>query len=65
MIPNYNELIPTIKEGFEELISTKQLHKEITKQKTIDAYLYAQDLMLQVIGNIPVNQISSMHKSSD
>src|SRR6056300_368927 len=36
MIPNYNELIPTIKEGFEELISTKQLHKEITKQKTID-----------------------------
>jgi len=62
MIPNYNELIPNIKEGFDELISTKQLHKEITKQKTIDAYLSAQSLMLKVIGNIPVNQISSMHK---
>jgi len=62
MIPNYNDLIPNIKEGFEELISTKQLHKEITKQKTIDAYLYAKSLMLKVIGNISVNQISSMHK---
>ena len=62
MIPNHNELIPTIKKGFEELISTKQLHKEITKQKTIDAYLSAQSLMLKVIGDIPVNQISTMHK---
>ena len=63
LIPNHNDLIPTISEGFKELLSTKQLHKQITKQKTIDAYESAQRLMLKVIGDIPVNQISIMHKA--
>ena len=31
LIPNYNDVIPT--EGFDELIDTKSMHKEITKQR--------------------------------
>ena len=62
LIPNYNDVIPTIKEGFDELIDTKSMHKEITKQKTIDAYRYACGVLVKVVGNIRINQISSVHK---
>ena len=56
LIPNYNDVIPTIKEGFDELIDTKSMHKEITKQKTIDAYRYACGVLVKVVGNIRINQ---------
>ena len=62
LIPNYQEAIPTITEGFEELIATKKLHKEITKQQTINAYLAAQSLLVSVIGDLPISQISAIHK---
>ena len=38
------------------------MHKEITKQKTIDAYRYARGVLVKVVGNIRINQISSVHK---
>ena len=57
-----NTLIPTIKEGFKELLEHKQTYGEITKQQTIDCYEYACRLLIDVLGNIRVNQISAMHR---
>ena len=57
-----NTAIPTIKQGFTELIEHKKTYGEITKQQTIDCYNYACNLLLEVLGNIRVNQISAMHR---
>ena len=62
LIPNVNHLIPRIKEGFNELITEKQTYGTINKQQTIDCYLYAMELLVDVCGNININQISTMHK---
>ena len=62
LIPNHNTLIPRIKEGFNELITEKQNYGTITKQQTIDCYLSAMHLLIDVCGNIAINQISPLHK---
>ena len=63
LIPNYNDVIPTISEGFDELIETKTMYKTIKSQSTIDAYKLACQVLIDVVGDIPINQISSVHKS--
>ena len=63
LIPNYNDVIPTISQGFDELIETKTMYKSIRSQSTIDTYKLACRLLIDVVGDIPINQISSMHKT--
>ena len=63
LIPNYNDVIPTISQGFDELIDTKTMYKSIRSQSTIDTYKLACRLLIDVVGDIPINQISSMHKT--
>lgn len=62
LLPDYNTLIPTISEGFKELIDTKQMYGTITSQSTIDCYLLAARLMMKVLTNLKVNQIVKSHK---
>ena len=60
--PNYNDIIPTIKNAWKELVDEKIMHKQVKVGKTTEAYKYAQDILVEVLGNIPVNQISKVHK---
>jgi integrase len=63
LIPSYNDVIPTISKGFDELIKTKTMYKAIKSQSTIDAYLLACQVLIDVVGDITINQISSLHKT--
>jgi len=62
LLPDYNTLIPTISEGFKELIDTKQMYGTITSQSTIDCYLLASRLMIEILNDLKVNQIVKSHK---
>lgn len=63
LIPNHKEVIPRISKGFDELIEIKKMYKTIKSQSTIDAYLLACRVLTDVLGDIPINQISSLHKT--
>ena len=61
-LPDYNAVIPTIKQVFQDMIDEKLLYKVIKKENTLNLYKDSRDLMIDVIGNIPVNLISVMHR---
>jgi integrase len=63
LIPNFASLIPNISEGFDELIATKMMYKTIKSNSTIEAYRLACRLLIEVVGDIPINHISAIHKS--
>ena len=62
LLPNYNDTIPTIKSAWKELVDEKIMHKQVKVGNTTKSYEYAQDILIEVLGNIPVNQISKVHK---
>ena len=61
-IPNYNTQIPTIRVAYEQLIKEKLTYKEVKKESTIETYKLACTLMINILGNIKVSQISAMDK---
>ena len=61
-LPNYNVKVPTIKQAFEEHLIYKKLYKIVKKDKTISTYNYSCDFLMSVVGNIPVDKISALHK---
>ena len=61
-IPNYNATIPQIRVAYEDLIQDKLQYKAVKKESTIEHYKFSCELMVDVLGNIKVSQISSMDK---
>ena len=62
LIPNYSNLVPTISEGFKEMIESKKMYGVITSQQTPDCYSYACKLMIEILGNVKINQIVKSHQ---
>jgi len=61
-LPDFNAVIPTIKKVFQEMIDEKLLYKVIKKESTLELYQATRNVMIDVIGNVPVNLISVMHR---
>ena len=61
-VPDYNTLIPTIRVGFQQMIDEKLRDKDCNSSKTLESYRGGLLLLLEVTGDIPVNQISAMHE---
>lgn len=61
-IPNYNTTIPKIRIAYKQLIQDKLQYKAIKKESAVETYKYACELMVDVLGNVKVCQISSMDK---
>lgn len=60
-VSEYNLIVPTIKEGFVQFINERKTYGDV-KQQTIDCYLSGRNMLIDVLGNIRINQISAMHK---
>jgi|TARA_R110001599_G_scaffold194915_1_gene391131 integrase len=63
LIPNSNNLVPNLSVGFNEMIAAKKMYGTITSQQTIDCYSYACKLMILIVGNVKVNQLSRSHQA--
>lgn len=61
-VPDYNTLIPTIRVGFQQMIDEKLRDKDCNSSKTLESYRGGLLLLLEVTGDIAVNQISAMHE---
>ena len=62
-LPNYNLDKHTIKSAWNQMLDSKRLLKDVNKQSTLDFYRFSKQLLLEVIGNIPLEMLSLQHKS--
>jgi integrase len=62
-LPEYVSEIPSISEGFAQLIAERKMYGSISKQSTIDCYRFAQEFLIDTIGDIRIHQISPVHKT--
>ena len=61
-LPNYNSLIPSISQGFKEMIESKKMYGVINSEQTIDCYSLACRLLIEILSDLKVNQIVKSHK---
>ena len=62
-LPNYNLDKHTIKSAWNQMLDSKRLLKDVNKQSTLDFYRFSKQLLLEVVGNIPLEMLSLQHKS--